>query len=234
MPKAQAFQKLVANLRGSGEARSSAAESAAAAGFKRLVSQVVGVRLRSLGFTRRETTFYFRRQGNWGVVNFQQNPKADPETVEFTVNLGVASARLLDFFPPPGPDNSAPEVWDCHWKVRLGQLLSGRSDQWWTIRANTNVVALGEELREQIVAPGLPAIERHLDDAVLRDLWLTEEPEGLTYVQRVMYLAVILKAIGPEELLDLTVDELRQISAGKPGEVNVEFFLDKLNSSSFS
>ena len=54
--------------------------------------------LKSYGFSRRGQNFYTRRDGNWGVINFQKSQSSTQDKVKFTVNLGIYSQVLAKFY----------------------------------------------------------------------------------------------------------------------------------------
>lgn len=184
--------------------------------------------LRAYGFSRSGSTFYLRKAGNWGVINFQKSKDSSVDNIVFTVNLGIASTRLLAFFSHIRPDMK-PSVWDCHWRERLGYLLPEHSDIWWTINSTTPVDELGQEIQGYVVNLGVPELEKYISDEALRDLWLSGRAPGLTDFQRLMYVSVLLKALGPLDRLDSVLEELQRISVGKPSAMTAEIHIQRLN-----
>lgn len=191
-----------------------------AEGFKVVLREAIVPPLKAAGFARRGQTFYRRPADGWEVFNVQRSRFNTAATVLFTLNLGVASARLLRFFAPGrfavAEPKTRPEIWDCHWQQRLGFLLPARLDTWWAIEAETPLAPLIREIGAHLRDLAIPEIARHASDEALRDLWLGGRSPGLTDFQRLLNLTVLLEALGPRERLAPVMDELRRISAGKP------------------
>jgi hypothetical protein len=67
---------------------------------------------------------------------------------------------------------------------------------------------------------GIPEIAKYIHDHNLRDLWLSDYSPSLTEFQRLLYLSVLLKEIGPIELLEPTLHKLKLVSTGKPTAIS--------------
>ncbi|MBI3969133.1 MAG: DUF4304 domain-containing protein [Chloroflexi bacterium] len=65
--------------------------------FKRVLATGVHPILKPLGFAKRGQNFFLNAHGNWGVVNFQRSTSPTKDRIRFTVNLDIASSRLLRF-----------------------------------------------------------------------------------------------------------------------------------------
>ncbi len=193
--------------------------------YQRLLSRIASA-LKYRGYKKRSSNIYIQENGNWGLINFQKSTKSTSEKIIFTVNLGIASARLLRFFSVKYPENG-PNLWDCHWQKRLGQLIKGE-DMWWSIESSTLIDELGENILKYIDSLAVPEISKYLDDNELRDLWLSGSSPSLTEFQRLMYLSVFLKELGPQELLEPILRNLEQISVGKPTSVTADIHIRKL------
>lgn len=181
--------------------------------------------LRKYGFSRSGQTNYLQREGNWGLINFQRSKDRRTDAVVFTINIGIASGRLLRFFPPPKfrvEATSKPDIWDCHCQERLGDLLPAHRDTWWRINSETDIEPLVSEIRGYLIELAIPEINMYISDEALRDLWLTGKSPGLTKLQRLEYLSVLLKSLGPEALLKPTLDQLRETTD------DAEVFIERL------
>lgn len=178
--------------------------------FTELVNRVADF-LQQRGFGRRGAIFFRVRAGNWALIELQKSQKTSADAVVFTVNVGVVSERLARFFSIPLKPNQLPESSEWHWRRRLGFLLPEGQDKWWTLRPSTRVEEVSHEM-EGALELALPEIERHLHDESLRDLWLTGRSPGLTEVQRLKNLTVLVKALGPEDRVAPILDELRRVS----------------------
>ena len=193
--------------------------------FRYIISRVTPA-VKINGYRKRKTDFYVHESGNWGIINFQKSTTNTSERLIFTVNLGIASSRLLHFFSVKHPE-SGPSILDCHWQMRLGELIEG-NDMWWSIAIGESIDQLGERLLNHIVNLAIPEIVKYLDDYALRDLWLSGYSPSLTKFQRLMYLSVFLKELGPRELLEPTLKELKRISIGKPSSFTADIHIEKL------
>lgn len=111
--------------------------------------------------------------------------------------------------------------------MRLGFLQAGR-DKWWTVDQGTALDSVEQEIRQLLCERGILEIEKHLDDANLRDLWLSGRSPGLTEIQRLMNLVVLIKAIGPPDLLDRHIEQLTRKTANKPTAGKVTWLLGRL------
>jgi Domain of unknown function (DUF4304) len=194
--------------------------------FRDMVSKIIAPGLKQYRFSGKGFTFYHLSESNWGLIGFQKSKKEDPEKLNFTVNLGVASGRLLKFFSPPAL-RKKPEIWDCHWRIRLGLLING-SDIWWTIERGTSIDELGKELLSLLINLAIPEINYYIKDTNLINLWLSERSPSLTEFQRLLYLSVLINELGPSELLKPTILQLKQLSEGKPSAITAEFHIKKL------
>lgn len=170
------------------------------------------VALKPLGFRRTGSQLYVESDDNWGVIGFQRSPVSGLVPRDsFTVNLGVVSRRLVAFFSSTRlVAGKLPEV-NHHWRERLGFLLDPPRDEWWPLDAD--LTAIIKLLKERAV----PLIRRHMTDEALRDLWLSGQSPGLTYLRSIECLCVLLQALGPTEPLP---DLLRQIEAKSPGKAD--------------
>lgn len=193
--------------------------------FKKMLVETIEPSLKSHGFSRRGYTFYILQRGNWGLINFQKSNKSSPKEFIFTVNLGVASALLLKFFQELG---TKPDIWDCHWRLRLGYLLEEPGDRWWTITRDTSLDKLSQEMRNHITKLAVTEVLRHLPDEALRDLWLSGKSPSLTNFERLRNLLVLLKILGPENLFEATATEFLQTSTGKPTEIVAQLHIERL------
>lgn len=150
--------------------------------FKNMVS-TVATRLSVHGFAQRGLVLHKSAGNNVALVEFQLSDKTSKERVVFTVNLGIICGELSD-----GAVSRKTSVMDAHLRQRLGFLLSERADKWWEITAQTNVIALANELSATIEEHALPYLDEYLDSRSLIALWESGKSPGLTAVQRTRLL----------------------------------------------
>jgi hypothetical protein len=194
--------------------------------YKELI-KAISFLLKEKGFSRKGSCFYLRQGNNWGLLNFQKSRKSTSSEALFTINIGVCSGRLLKFFSPDLLEQK-PSIDACHWRERVGFLLPERQDKWWVIQASEPFDSLADELRVCLVYVAIPAIEQHLSDDQLSSEWLSGKSPGLTDIQRLINLSVLLKAAGADSALREVRKELKEKSEGRPAALMVKQHLDNL------
>jgi hypothetical protein len=188
--------------------------------------------LKESGFVRRGTCFYLSKANGWGLVEFQKSRKSTADQITFTVNLGVCSRTLLDFFS--SHRSQKPSIETCHWRQRLGFLLSDRQDKWWVIEANDGFQLVVDEVKRALLSVGIPEIQRHLSDQQLCDDWLAGKSPGLTDTQRLINLSVLLEVKGDRDTLQRILQELDVRSKGRSTSDMVQRHLRRLRTGSKS
>jgi hypothetical protein len=183
--------------------------------------------LNRAGFTGSGRTFRVKHDRNVGLIDFQRSVKSSSRHVVFTINLGVWSGRVATSISGTSA-HERPGIEDCHWRERVGFLLSDQQDKWWTVENNLDAEAVQRELLPLLEVTVVPAVLTHVSDTALRDTWLDESAPGLTEFQRLMYLTILLKELGPTERLADVVANLKTESEGKATEAIVQHHLRKL------
>jgi hypothetical protein len=195
--------------------------------FNDLLQEIVAPALKGRGYSRRRNSFYLCRGSNCGLINFQKSVASNKDRLSFTINLGIASGRLLDFLSAKRRGLGL-TIDDCHWASRIGALLPPRHDKWWTINCETSLEDMGRGIVRCLMDIATPEIEKYLSDDALRNLWLSGKSPGLTSFQRLVYLSALLKIIGPRDLLQKTIQEMKLISESDPPCPAVAYYLSKL------
>src|SRR5262249_18260038 len=62
-------------------------------------------------------------------VNMQKGTKSTKTALAFTINIGVYSVPLGEKLGKTGEL----DVWDCHWRSRIGFLAPQNDDKWWEV-----------------------------------------------------------------------------------------------------
>lgn len=194
--------------------------------FSDLIAGAVAPLLEKRGFARAGLTFHRRNGKNYAVIAFQKSTKSSAKTVLFTATLGAWSRRVALFFED-GADSQTPSIAECHWTRRLGELLPVPSDHWWPVAGADGSIARSEAL-EVLQGVGLSLAERMSNDEELRDLWMGGSGPGITAIQRLMYLSILVRDIGPPDALASVVAELERRSAGRPVAREVRAHLARL------
>ena len=194
--------------------------------FTELLS-IAAKSLGQVGFRRNGNSFHVHEGNNWGIVNFQKSSKSTPDLLLFTVNVGTASGVLLKF--SGFPKSEVPGIDQCHWRKRLGFFFVEPSDTWWRIDATASSSAIGQEIIHALVQLAIPEMKRYMSDPSLQELWASGESPGLTEVERLKYLSVLLKMTGKADSLNEVRNRLRTISEGRPYAGTVALHLDRLD-----
>jgi hypothetical protein len=166
-------------------------------------------RMKAHGFSAKGTSFHRKNEeGNTELISVQKSVKSSSEVSEVTVNYGVYSARVGNGL---GDDpSSALDVAQAHWRKRLTR--EGR-EQWLVVRA-TDSAEEAARLLVDAVDSVLSELNEQSSDERLRDVWLTGASPGIGAMQRLLFLAIILKDLGPSEDLSRVVAELRTLVSG--------------------
>lgn len=181
--------------------------------FQGVVRPVMNACLKQHQFTRSGNVFRRQRTEVCQVVSLVKSGKTTSDLAVFTVELGVASLRLL---ARSGVDSRRCSIEDCHWRERLGMLGPRREDVWWTVRDEPSAHSASTEIVAWMESAGLPALEGVADDSALRDVWVSDRSPGLTDVQRLLCLSVLLETLGPRSTMVEVTGELKRMVAAKP------------------
>ncbi|SRR5712691_11265917 len=136
--------------------------------FQRLLKQLRPV-LAELGFRRRSQNFVIESPDCWGVINFQKSLYSSAGQKTFTVNVAIAAKRIMRFYDEPA--DKPPFHYKCHWEVRLGQLIPGCSDRWWTLSNEASYDSALAEVAGLITEKAVPIVKDHLTEDGLLELW---------------------------------------------------------------
>lgn len=195
--------------------------------FNELLSTVWGERLKILGFKKRGEKFIFEHRDGVGIINFQKSQRSSSEILLFTINIGIFSYRLYRFLSG-NPDIKKMNIEDCHLRIRVGYILPAQEDKWWSMDVNTNLHELSSDINCIIEEYVIDYIRKCLGDQELKNLWIEGRSPGLTDIQRLIYLSILLHEIGPVELLEPTIAVMKKMSAGKPVATTVNHVLKKM------
>jgi hypothetical protein len=182
--------------------------------------------LKGHGFTKKSTTFYVCREGNWGLLNFQKSQESSTEAVYFTINLGVSSTRIREFLDK-GKKTRPAAIDECHWKTRVGFILPDKKDTWWKIDEHTRLESIFAEIRAIILNKGIPEIMSHISDESLMLDWLGGTSEGLTNLQRYIYLTTLLK-INNKPNLSEVISEFKKFAEANSLEHRAKIHVQNL------
>lgn len=156
------------------------------------------------------------------LISPQKSNRSTREAVLATINFGVFSPRVA-----AGMAESAersPAIERAHWR-RRAQFPEG---EWLTIRSIDDPGRVAAALGDVVLGTVLPELEKRSSDELLRDEWLTGSAPGLTALQRLLFLVVLLRDLGPRECLPESIKALRALGASSSHVGLVEFELKRL------
>ena len=197
--------------------------------FETLLKRGIAPRLKRHGFTRKRQTFYLQRGENLGLINLQKSTTSTADASIFTMNLGVASARLRRFADPEWWTSRSVSILDCQWETRIGSLLPGGHDKWWSLAEGEPLAPIIDELIPVLEDVAVPTIEQLISDEGLRNYWLACFRSGGLGFLGLKHLSVLLKALGPEEDLQPVLDEMWRQVEGQPAASTARVHFKRLN-----
>lgn len=141
--------------------------------YTSLLRDHIAPALRSLGFKGSGASFTADRDGVIVNLGFERSRFGDRRETLIAVNLTVASmddwARARESFPflPPRPapnEGYLEQFGTGAWQDRVGLLMPGGRDRWWTLRTSTVLASLAEEIVSAIRHYGIPAIAKQVNE----------------------------------------------------------------------
>lgn len=178
--------------------------------FKSVLTEANAI-LKKYDFKKHKSTFFIKKDNNWGLINFQKG-NIEGE-IKFTINLGVVSGPLRDFIQGEKLSD-IPDITDCHWSKRIGQLLPEGNDYWWQIGNSENFEALVYEINEVLQSIAAVEIHQNITDEMLLQQWIKGSSPGITEYQRLEYLAILLKFYA-DDRFKVAAENLIAFSKGK-------------------
>lgn len=177
-----------------------------------LLSEWVTPLLKPMGF-RKVGLAYEKEDAEAIVVIGYQRSVQGGACDRFTVNLGIGSKRLFAFEDQPKSKRTPVEL--CHWRMRLGRTLEESTDAWWELCGPADAPAVGEEQQEILKTRALPLLERMASDDALRAEWMAGKAPGLTELQRLLNLSVLLDHPNHRSEQRAVIGELKDLASRK-------------------
>jgi hypothetical protein len=125
--------------------------------------------LRAAGYRRAARTWRRVGPATTRVVNVQGSAWNSADEGRFTINLGLYFPALAPFVGW-GRTAERPTEPDCQVRMRIGFLLPGGLDHWWTITPATDIIVLAGEVRDAWVRYGAHWMETYDDLEAARPL----------------------------------------------------------------
>jgi hypothetical protein len=184
--------------------------------------------LKPLGFKKKGATYYRRAENNLMVINFQKSKSSTAHSAIFTINLGVCSTLLWDWSKEYNSNQPLlPHASDCHWRIRIGDLLPQQLDHWWQLEDGVPAANLAKEISSILVDRAIPEMDKYIKDENLQQCWLEGHSGGLTVYEMYKYLTVMLKLRNNGRLAEV-VEEFRKAFKGKAAEYSAREHLKDL------
>jgi hypothetical protein len=176
--------------------------------MKRLVADELRPAFKVRGYRQKGLTFHRAVGDNFAVVQLQKSRSSSARSIDFTINLGVFSGRVQRVLTQIGwalAIDGVPVEAQCHLRTRIGSLLPGGVDTWWTVRADADLHERGGTLRPFLEEHAFPFLDARVSDEGLRDHWLERLPAG----PQGAALAILVRDLGPPDALGPVLDLLR-------------------------
>lgn len=151
--------------------------------------------LKPRGFVARGKNFSRRVEDGHQIIQIQGSMSSNAECAKFTINVGYASERL-NHFQDEGDPPGNPIITRCHWRERIGVLMPGNNDHWWTVRASPIDESICEEVLTAIRDFVFPVFDRLQSDRDLISYWLALEGHGGLDFPSTLDLATLLHLRG--------------------------------------
>lgn len=154
-----------------------------------------------------QNIFRIIQDGNYGFISFQKSQSNTYQEIRFTINLGICSKLLLNFLEP----EKKPTPNQCHsqWDYRIGHLIKEFNfDKWWSIDEQTNSALLISEIEKIILNYAIPEIKNNISDDKLLATWLSGKCTGISNVQRLINLSVLLANVNMRDEVKIIIKEL--------------------------
>jgi hypothetical protein len=146
----------------------------------------------SEGFRHKKVTYSKNTEHHCQLVNWQISTDDLPGKIKFTINIGVHDLKLAKILEEDG----RPDVWDCHFRQRVGFFLPEHNDKWWVVDSTLPVPqALVDELKSVLKEFVIPFLSRFSARDDLLNLWKTGVAPGQTDRQRLNFIDLLEKSI---------------------------------------
>jgi Domain of unknown function (DUF4304) len=156
--------------------------------------------LKSLGFKRGGHHMYRLSEDLFHGIHFQASQWGSSMEGQFTINLVVTSAMLYEAWTgKPLPRNPASALFPI--QQRIGTLMPGHQDHWWSVSASTDIPAIEREVLQALTEHALPFFTEYPDcKTLLNRLRQNKGLPGLTSAQFPLIHAMLANGLGyPDE-----------------------------------
>lgn len=156
-----------------------------------------------------------KKEENWEVISFQRSASKNSKIeIYFTINLGICSVLIRSFLEHSN-DHRPNDIEDCHWRKRIGFYMPSKQDFWWRINDSTSLEALSKELIDLLTHKVMPEMNLMVSNNSLEEMWMSGRVEGLTEVERYIFLTTLLK-LKESKYLQQVALAFKTYAKGKP------------------
>ena len=134
--------------------------------FRDLLKSDIAPLLRAHGIKGSGQNYALPSASHWALIGIQKSTYSNAEQIKFTINLYVVSRsvwakerELRSYFPPKPTANV---YWQIGWSMRIGTLLPGGQDYWWSFDRQTNTGDLVQSVVDAIITKALPVMRQQL------------------------------------------------------------------------
>ena len=137
--------------------------------FSAFLKEKVAPNLRSAGLNGSGQNYYIKSDSHWALIGFQKSTSSSSLEVKFTINLYVVSKKEWEagreessYFPEKPTANIS---WRIGWNKRIGYLISGNSDFWWSLTEKADLNKISQHVVESITEKAIPAMRAQMQNA---------------------------------------------------------------------
>ncbi len=197
--------------------------------IKYFVNKYISPLLKENGFKKKNFTWNNSKIGVVQVINLQNSRFSNKEEF-FTINIGILYPNIWEKCWGKELPKFIKEE-DCFPRIRVGHLLSNKSDKlndyWWECSNKINMVELGEEIKEVIEDKILLFLENMSN---IRETvnFFSYENSNLMPIEKI-YLAIIKYTLGDIDYSNKLLSEVISISeswANRVYKVRSQLILD--------
>lgn len=141
--------------------------------------------LRPLGYGKRGQIFEKETSELVYLIGLQKSLGSTQQEIKVTVNLAIW-VKSLASIRADKPEKS--NVWDAHWRERIGFLSPENKDKWWRVKTEDEAQRVSKEICEKVQKYGIPEFDKIQSVSDLVKLWREGFGRGLTDVEVKNYL----------------------------------------------
>lgn len=138
--------------------------------FKAMLADEVAPRLRAIGFRGSGQTYRLPDDDAWVLIGFQKSKFSDASSIEFTLNLTVASKAAWKEARndrPHLPDRPSANTYygDYVWQSRISALNRDGADgteKWWRVKAGRDTARVAADVISVLERDAVPAMQDEL------------------------------------------------------------------------